>query len=427
MHAASNKPKAAYIFILITVFLDVFAFGLIIPVLPHLIKGFFNGDQGQATVMSAWLSTMFWTLQFFSSPLLGALGDRYGRRPVLLLSNLAIGLDFIVMALANSFLILFIGRAINGVAAANFATVSAYIADVTPPEKRAQSYGMVGAAFGIGFIVGPALGGYLAHIDPKLPFWCAAGLALSNFLYGYFVLPESLKPGNRAAISVARLNPFSAMRWLYEKPKLFGLVAVVFLSSFAHVVYPSTFVLFADYRFAWSELDVGLALGTVGLLAAIMQGGVIKHAVKRFGEKKLVLFGLSAGVVGFTAYGAAPTGAYFIAAMPIMACWGLAGPSAQSLMSQQIGSNEQGRMQGAVSSMNSLANIFGPLAFAYTFEAFVKGTAGSTPPAGFEIPGAAFFLAAFVLLLALCVAFFVLRKFEFSNSSKASVEPEPLT
>ena len=427
MNAASNKPQAAYIFILITVFLDVFAFGLIIPVLPHLIKGFFNGDQGQATVMSAWLSTMYWTLQFFTSPLLGALGDRYGRRPVLLLSNLAIGLDFIVMALANSFLLLFIGRAINGIAAANFSTASAYIADVTPPEKRAQTYGMMGAAFGIGFIVGPALGGFLAHVDPKLPFWCAAGLSLANFMYGYFVLPESLKPENRAPISVARLNPFGAMRWLYQKPQLFGLVAVVFLSSFAHVVYPSTFVLFADYRYNWTELDVGLALATVGLLAAIMQGGVMKHAVKRFGEKKLVLFGLSAGIVGFTAYGAAPTGAYFIAAMPIMACWGLAGPSAQSLMSQQIGATEQGRLQGAVSSMNSLANIFGPLAFAHMFEAFVKGKNGSAAPAGFELPGAAFFLAAFALLLALGVAFVVLRKLSTPSALKVATEPEPLS
>jgi MFS transporter, DHA1 family, tetracycline resistance protein len=426
MHAASNKPQAATIFILVTVFLDVFAFGLIIPVLPHLIKGFFNGDQGQATVMSAWLSTMYWVLQFFTSPLLGALGDRYGRRPVLLLSNLAIGLDFIVMALANSFLLLFIGRAINGIAAANFSTASAYIADVTPPEKRAQTYGMMGAAFGIGFIVGPALGGFLAHVDPKLPFWCAAGLSLANFMYGYFVLPESLKPENRAPISFARLNPFSAMRWLYQKPQLFGLVAVVFLSSFAHVVYPSTFVLFADYRYSWTELDVGLALGTVGLLAAIMQGGVMKHAIKRFGEKKLVLFGLSAGIIGFTAYGLAPTGAYFIAAMPIMACWGLAGPSAQSLMSQQIAANEQGRMQGAMSSMNSLANIFGPLAFAHMFEAFVKGKSGAAPPAGLELPGAAFFLAAFALVLALAVAYFVLRKLEFAAVSKASAEPEPL-
>jgi len=426
MRAASSKPQAAYIFILITVFLDVFAFGLIIPVLPHLIKGFFNGDQGLATVMSAWLSAMYWALQFFASPLLGALGDRFGRRPVLLLSNLAIGLDFIVMALANSFLLLFIGRAINGIAAANFSTASAYIADVTPPEKRAQSYGLMGAAFGIGFIVGPALGGYLAHIDPKLPFWCAAGLALANFMYGYFVLPESLKPENRAPISLVRLNPFSAIRWLYQKPKLFGLATVVFLSSFAHVVYPSTFVLFADYRFAWTELDVGLALGTVGLLAAIVQGGVMKHAVKRFGERKLVLFGLSAGIIGFTAYGAAPTGAYFIAAMPIMACWGLVGPSAQSLMTQQIGSNEQGRMQGAVSSMTSLANIFGPLVFAHTFEAFVKGKGAGTPPAGFELPGAAFFLAALVLLFALSVAFVVLRKDGFSGRTHASVEPEPL-
>ena len=427
MHAASNKPQAAYIFVLITVFLDVFAFGLIIPVLPHLIKGFFNGDQGQATVMSAWLSTMYWMLQFFTSPLLGALGDRYGRRPVLLLSNLAIGLDFIVMALANSFLLLFIGRAINGIAAANFSTASAYIADVTPPEKRAQTYGMMGAAFGIGFIVGPALGGFLAHVDPKLPFWCAAGLALANFMYGYFVLPESLKPENRAPISMARLNPFSAMRWLYQKPQLFGLVAVVFLSSFAHVVYPSTFVLFADYRYSWSELDVGLALATVGLLAAIIQGGVMKHAVKRFGEKKLVLFGLSAGIVGFTAYGAAPTGAYFIAAIPIMAFWGLAGPSAQSLMSQQIGATEQGRMQGAVSSMNSLANIFGPLAFAHMFEAFVKAKGGSAAPAGIELPGAAFFLAAFALLLALAVAFAVLRKPAFSKPVNPSAEAEPLS
>jgi MFS transporter, DHA1 family, tetracycline resistance protein len=423
MTRQNNPRQAAYAFVLITVFLDVFAFGLIIPVLPHLIKGFFGGDQGQATVMNGWLSTMFWTLQFFTAPVLGALGDRYGRRPVLLLSNLAIGLDFVVMAVANSFSMLFIGRAINGIAAANFSTASAYIADVTPPEKRAQSYGLMGAAFGVGFIVGPPLGGYLAQFDTQLPFWCAAFLSLANFAYGYFVLPESLKPEHRSKVTLARINPFSAIKWLYQKPNLFALVTVVFLSSFAHVVYPSTFVLFADYRYQWSETDAGLALGAVGVLAALVQGGLVKHAVRRFGETKLLLLGLSAGILGFIAYGAAPTGALFIAAMPLMACWGFAGPSAQSLMTQQIDAHEQGRLQGAVNAMNSLANIFGPLVFAYVFAAFIRPDNAQAPPAGIELPGAAFFLAAFALALAWCFALRHMRAQRSDRTAAASQEP----
>lgn len=400
---APKPRKAAIMFILITVFIDVLAFGLIIPVLPHLIADFYGGDQGKAAEVNSWLSSGFWLVQFLAMPVLGALSDHFGRRPVLLLSNLGVGIDFIVMALATSMPLLYLGRLISGLVAANFSTASAYIADVTPPEKRSQSFGLMGAAFGVGFIVGPALGGLLGELDPRLPFWVAAGLSLANFCYGYFILPESHLPENRRKFEWSKANPLAALRWLSGKPQLFALAVVAFLGSFAHVVYPTTFVLFADYRYGWGIQTVGLVLGAVGICAAIVQGGLIGVLVRRIGDRRMLMLGLSCGVLGFLGYGWAPTGWLFVAFIPVMAFWGIAGAGVQSLMTSQLDATEQGRLQGAVNCLNSLANIAGPQVFGHVFAAFIA-SGGKPAAAGVVIPGAAFFVASLLLAISLLIA-----------------------
>lgn len=399
------KPprRAAVVFILVTVFIDILAFGLIIPVLPHLIADFYGGDQGKAAEVNSWLSSGYWLIQFLSMPVLGAMSDHFGRRPVLLGSNLGIGLDFIVMAVATSMPLLYVGRLLSGLLSANFSTASAYIADVTPPDKRAAAFGLMGAMFGLGFVIGPALGGILGEINPRLPFWIAAGLSIANFCYGYFILPESLQPEHRRAFEWRKANPFSALKWLAAKPQLFGLAIVAFLGSFAHVVYPSTFVMFADYRFQWGIQTVGLVLGCVGVCAAIVQGGLIRWFVKQLGERRMMLLGLACGVFGFLGYAWAPTGTWFLVFIPVMALWGLAGPGVQSLMSGQIDASEQGRLQGAVNCLSSLANIVAPQVFAHTFAAFIH-SGERQASMGLEIPGAAFIIASALLLLALLVA-----------------------
>ena len=372
--------------------------------------------------MNGWLSAGYWTLQFLFSPLIGALSDRFGRRPVLLASNLAIGFDFIMMALATSMPLLYVGRLINGLVSANFSTAAAYISDVTAPEKRVQAFGLMGAAFGMGFVVGPALGGVLGHYDPHLPFWVAAAMSIANFFYGYFVLPESLSPALRVPLNFAKANPFSALKWLSEKPALFGLVGISFLSSFAHVVYPSTFVMYADYRYGWGAITVGLTLGAVGVFAAIVQGGLIKRILPILGERRMVLVGLMCGIVGFIGYGSAPSGVWFWACLPIMAFWGLTGPAVMSLSTRLIGPSEQGRLQGASNCLTSLANIAGPVIFTQLFNGFIQ-TGKDSGRFGIELPGAGFFLAASLLAAALALAWRATRSKNLVGASKSPESP----
>ena len=400
--------KAATFFVLITVFIDVFSFGLIIPVLPHLIAGFYGGDQGKAATVSGWLSAGYWLLQFIFSPLVGAASDRFGRRPILLASNLAIGFDFIMMAMAKSMPLLVVGRLLNGLVSANFSTASAYIADVTPPEKRTQAFGLMGAAFGLGFVVGPALGGLLASMDQRYPFYLAAAMSLVNFTYGYFILPESLAPELRTPISLSKANPFNALKWIWQNPALIGLISITFFSNLAHVVYPSVFVMYADYRYHWNELTVGLTLGAVGILAAVVQGGLIKRLLPLLGERRMILGGLTCGIIGFAGYGLAPTGAWFWACVPIMAFWGMAGPAVMSLSTRYISAKEQGRLQGASNCLTSLANIAGPVIFTQLFNGFIHTGSGSGR-FGIELPGISFFLSASLLVIAFVIAWRVTK------------------
>ena len=390
--------RAALAFIFITVLLDILAFGMIIPVFPHLIASFYNGNLSQAAIVHGLFASVFMVMQFVFSPVQGALSDRYGRRPVILLSNLGLGLDFILMAVAQTLPLLFIGRVLSGITAASFSTANAYIADVTPPEKRGAAYGKLGMAFGIGFVLAPAIGGILGDLHPRAPFWVAAGLSLCNFCYGYFVLPESLPGDRRTPFSWRRANPVASLKYLGHHPEVFALATVIFLMQLAHVVYPSTFVLYADFRFGWGIRMVGYTLALVGILSAIVQGGLIGRIIKAFGERRTLFIGLAFGAAGFGLYGLAPTGGWFWAAMPVAALWGIAMPAAQALITRQVSPTEQGRLQGAIVSLSSVAGIIGPTLFTRAFAA-VSGH--QLPPAW---AGLTFWMAGAMLLAGLLVA-----------------------
>ena len=385
-----RKATVAFIFILVA--LDVLALGIVIPVLPKLVERFMGGDTARAATVFGVFGTAWSVMQFLFMPLLGALSDRFGRRRVILLSCAGMGLDYFLMALAPNLEWLFVGRLISGITAASISTAFAYIADVTPPEKRAGAFGMIGAAFGVGFVIGPALGGALGNIDPRLPFWVAGAMAMLNAAYGLFVLPESLPLEKRAAFAWKRANPLGALRLLRSHRELFGLSAVLFLMNLAHMVLPSVAVLYMGYRYGWGELAVGLVLAGVGVCAMIAQGGLVKPVVKALGERKAMALGLLAGAAGFVIYGLAPTGAIFLAAVPVMALWGFAAPSAQALMTRHVGPSEQGQLQGATASLVSIAGIFGPGLFTQTFAHTLT-----------SVPGTAFVLAAGLLLAAAAI------------------------
>ena len=390
--------QAALAFIFVTVVLDILALGIVIPVLPHLVEEFMGGDTAGAAKIYGLFGTVWALMQFISMPVMGALSDRFGRRRVILLSNLGLGLDYILMALAPNLAWLFVGRVISGITAASISTAMAYIADVTPTEKRAAAFGKVGMAFGLGFVLGPAIGGVLGSVDPRLPFWAAAAFSLANALYGMFVLPESLSPEKRRPFEWRRANPLGSLRLLRSHPQLSSLAVVVFLSNLAHAALPATFVLYAAYRYGWNARDVGFVLASVGICSAIVQGAIVGAAVRRLGERRVLLAGLACGAIGFFAYGLAPTGALFIAAVPVVALWGLASPAAQGIMTRHIAPTEQGALQGAAGSIMGVATMIGPALFAGTFAYFIG--AGTR----WHVPGAAFMLASLLLVASAFVA-----------------------
>ena len=289
-HLGHPRRRAAVAFIFVTVLIDMLSFGIIIPVLPHLIIELVGGSIARAAVWASGFGTAFMLMQFLFSPIQGALSDRFGRRAVILISCCGLGADFIVMALAPMLWLLFIGRAISGICAASFTTANAYIADITPREKRSAAFGLLGAAFGLGFIIGPALGGFLGHIWIRLPFWVAAGLSLANFCYGLFVLPESLPVERRSRrLEWQHANPLGSLVLLKRYPQVFSLAVVFFLISLAQYSLNATFVLYTDYRFGWGIKTVGLALGLVGLCTAIVQAGLVRPLAPRLGDRRLML------------------------------------------------------------------------------------------------------------------------------------------
>jgi MFS transporter, DHA1 family, tetracycline resistance protein len=377
------------------------AVGLIAPVLAPLVVSFLGGDTARAAQVYGLAFTLFAAMQFVASPVLGALSDRFGRRPVVLLSNLGLGLDYVLMALAPNVAWLLFGRVLSGVTAASITAAGAYVADVTPEDKRAAGFAMLGAAFGLGFVLGPALGGLLGTLGPRVPFWVAAGLSLLNATYGLLVLPESLPPERRAPMVWRRANPVGALAILKRRAALRGLAAMMFLRHVAHAALPSTFVLYATYRYGWDARTVGLALAGVGVGSLIVQGALVAPFVRRFGETRALLWGLAFGAAGFADYGLAPTGAVFCVGIGLLSLWGLSWAASQGLMTRHVGPTEQGRLQGLDGSLRGIADLVGPGLFTLTFANFIAP--------GRELPGAPFLLAALLQVAAIALAWHATR------------------
>ena len=392
------KPrKAAVIFIFITVTLDMLALGLIAPVLPKLVLNFLGGDAVNASKMFGIFGTVFALMQFVFSPMLGVLSDRFGRRPVILLSNLGLGLDYIVMALAPTLSWLFVGRVISGITAASITTGTAYVADVVAPEKRASAFAMIGAAFGVGFVLGPALGGLLGNSDPRLPFWVAGGLSLANALYGFFVLPESLSLEKRRRFAWRRANPVGSLALLRSHPELFRLATIQFIGYFAHEVF-NVWALYTIFRYAWREGTIGFSLALVGVCSIVISSWIVPGMVSRFGERRTLYIGQFFGALGMVLAGLARTGTFFFLSIPVMMLWTISSPAAQGMMTRRVSESEQGELQGAIGSLCSLAWIIGPGLFTFTFAYFID------PVKGWNVPGAPWYLGAVLLFVAMLMA-----------------------
>ena len=385
---SAPRRNAALSFIFVTVLIDMLAFGMIIPVLPMLVQDFVGGNAARAAEMYGVFGTAWALMQFIFSPVQGSLSDHFGRRTVILISCTGLGLDFILMALAPNLWWLLVGRVISGITAASFSTAGAYISDVTPPDKRAASFGLIGAAFGVGFVLGPALGGLLGAISPRLPFWASACMALANVCWGLFVLPESLPKDKRVPFSWKNANPLGALKLLRSHPMLAGVAASYFLINLAHVVLPSVTVLYMHYRYDWNTRAVGIMLAGVGICSLIVQAFLVKPIVKRLKERRAMALGLTFGAAGFAIYGLAPTGPIFWIGVPVMALWGIATPSLQTIMTRLVDPTEQGRLQGALASIVGLASLIGPTVFTQTFAVFIGAHAD------LGIPGAPFLLSA---------------------------------
>ena len=398
---ATRGRQAAVGFILVSVWLDVLSLGVIIPVFAPLIQRFKGGDAAAAGVYIGLFATVWALAQFFGAPILGALSDRFGRRPVLLISLFGLAFDYLLMAFAPNLGWLFVGRVLSGLTAAGMAVASAYIADVTPPDKRAATFGLIGAAWGVGFIVGPAIGGFLGDINLRLPFVGAAVLTLVGALYGLFVLPESLKPENRAPFAWSKANPVGSLSFLASHRELLTLSSVNFLLQLAHNVLPTIFVLYASNRYGWSLGATGSALALTGVCNIIVQGLLVKQVVARVGEWGAVLAGLVFGGLGFAIYGLAPTGNLFLVGTPVFALIGLFGPGFQGLTTRRVSASEQGRLQGANASLAGMAGVIAPTMFGYIYAWFV---AAGHP----YVPGSAFLLAASLHALAALIAVVVM-------------------
>jgi DHA1 family tetracycline resistance protein-like MFS transporter len=393
--------RAAFAFIFITVLLDMLALGIIVPVLPGLIVAFRGGDTASAATIYGLFATVWAAMQFIFSPVLGSLSDRFGRRKVILLSNVGLGLDYLLMALAPTLGWLFVGRVISGITSSSFPTATAYIADVTPPEERAKRFGLIGAAFGIGFIVGPTVGGLLGGVSLRAPFWAAAALSLANAAYGFFILPESLPRDRRAPFHWRRANPIGAIQMLRSHPRLLALGCAGFLSMLAHDSLPTTFVLYSTYRYGWTERTIGLILGVFGVAMLVVQGGLVGRIVAALGERIALAVGFASGAIGMAIYGFAPTGTAFMLGLPFTALYGLSNPSLQSLMTRQVGPSEQGQLQGANGSLNGIANMAAPILFTQVF-ALAVGRYRQV-----NLPGAPLLLASVLLVAALVVGWYV--------------------
>lgn len=393
------KKQAALGFVFITLLIDCIGLGIIIPIMPGLIQELQGGDLSQASIYGGLLTFAYAIFQFLFAPVVGGLSDRYGRRPVLLASLLGLGVDYIFMAFAPSLAWLFVGRIIAGIFGASFTTVMAYIADISTPEKRAQNFGLVGVAFGLGFIIGPVIGGLFAEFGLRVPFMVAAGLSLLNCLYGYFILPESLSKRNRRRFEWKRANPIGALVHLKKYPALFSLVFAILLVYIAAHAAQSTWSYYTMEKFNWDEKMVGYSLGLVGILIAFVQGGLIRIVIPKTGQKNAVYIGLLMYITGFVLFAFASKSWMMFAFCVPYCLGGIAGPALQGILSTKVPANEQGELQGIMASMMSVSSILGPLLMTNLFSTFTRSNA----PVYF--PGAPFMAGAIltVISLALCV------------------------
>ncbi len=398
------QNNKAMLFIFITLMIDCTGIGIIIPVMPTLIQQLTGGTVSEAATYGGWLTVIYALMQFVFSPVLGGLSDRFGRRPVLLFSLLGLGIDYIFMCMAPTIAWLFVGRIIAGMCGASFTTATAYIADISTPEKRAQNFGMIGAAFGLGFIIGPLLGTVFSHFGTRVPFAAAAVLSLMNGLYGFFILPESLSAENRRAFDGKRANPFGSLKHLKRYPAILGLIFSMILIYIAGHAAQSTWTFYTMEKFNWNEAWRGYSIAFVGVSVAVVQGGLIKFTSKKLGANKSVFIGLCFYVLGFALFAFATKGWMMFAFMVPYALGGIAGPSLQSIISGQVPANEQGELQGAITSLVSLTSIIGPLLMTGLFSYFTATTA----PVYF--PGAPFIMGAVLTVFSVVIAATVLRK-----------------
>ena len=393
-----GRRKAAVGFIFVTALIDVMALGIMIPVLPTLVKQMAGGDTSVAAEWNVVFSTTFGVMQFICSPIMGLLSDRFGRRPVLLTSIFGMGLDFLFMAFAPNLRWLYAGRIVNGATAASIGTANAYIADITAPENRAKAFGVMGAAFGVGFTFGPALGGLLAEVDIRLPFLVCAGLALSNWLYGYFILPESLPPERRTkSLDWKRANPLGSLKLLRSQPGLLGLASIGFLYQMGYVVLPVIFVLYTSHRYGWTPATMGLTMMATGISTIVVQMLLIGPVVKRVGERGALLLGLGSGCVGFAVYGLATEGWIYLLGVPLFALTGFVQPGLQGLMTRKVAPGEQGQLQGANGAIGGVAGILAPSIFGLSFAWAVRNDDVIHQP-GLPVLIAALFLGAGFLI-----------------------------
>lgn len=393
-----KKKNYSLLFIFITIFIDITGLGIIIPIIPSLISELIDGSISEAAMYSGWLMFSYATLQFLFAPILGGLSDQFGRRPVILLSLLGFGINYIVLAVAPNIIWLFIGRIFQGIMGASLTTASAYIADISTPEKKAQNFGLIGAAFGLGFILGPVIGGYLGQFGSRVPFYAASIFTLINLLYGFLILPESLKKENRRKFDIKRANPIGTLLSLRRYPLISGLLVCIILFNIAQHATHSTWSFFTIEKFDWDEKLVGYSLGFIGILAAIVQGGLIRIIIPKFGKVNSLYLGMSFYIIGLLLFTIADESWMVFAFAIPLSLGGLCGPALQGIMTNQIPDNEQGEFQGGITSLISLTSIIGPLLMTNLFSLFTSNKNL------IYFPGAPFLLAAILSIFGLVVA-----------------------
>ncbi len=401
---SSNTKSAAIGFIFITMLIDITGWGIIIPVIPKLIKELIHGDISEASKYGGWLTFSYAITQFLFAPLVGNLSDKFGRRPIILISLFAFSMDYLFLAFAPSIEWLFVGRIIAGLTGASITTASAYIADVSTAENRAKNFGMIGAAFGLGFIIGPVIGGLLGQYGARVPFYAAAILCLLNFLYGFFILPESLSKEYRRDFDIKRANPIGALLHLKKYPKLIGLVIATFLLYVAAHAVHSNWSFFTMYQFNWDEKMVGISLGVIGLLVGLVQGGLIRWVNPKLGNQRSIFVGMTLYTIGMFLFATA-TESWMLFVFLIPYCLGgIAGPAMQAVISEQVPANEQGEIQGTMSSLMSASAIIGPPMMSTVFYFFTHSDAP------FKFPGAPFILGGILMFLSTIVVYFSFKK-----------------